>query len=102
MPEAPPALAALLETGISLARRSSSGKLLFGRLAGVVHADTLPERIRGPVRAELEEGFRQTATPIDAKTIEKTLKNAWGKAPGKVVDDLDETPLSVSPTAQVH
>src|SRR4051794_21952194 len=102
MPEAPPALASLFETGMALARRSASGKLLFGRLAGVVHADTLPDRIREPVRAELEEGFRQTATPIDAKTIEKTLKGAWGKAHGKVVDGFDEQPLSVSPTAQVH
>jgi ubiquinone biosynthesis protein len=102
MPEAPPALRALLDTGASLARRSASGKLLFGRLAGVVHADLLPEAVRDPVRAELESALEQTATRIDAKQVERALKGAWGKAAGKVVDDLDDEPLSVSPTAQVH
>jgi predicted unusual protein kinase regulating ubiquinone biosynthesis (AarF/ABC1/UbiB family) len=102
MPEAPPALLALIETGVSLARRSSSGKLLFGRLHGVVHGDLLPARIREPVRRELEDGFRATATPVDAKTVERTLKSAWRKPHGKLVEDLDPEPLSVSSTAVVH
>lgn len=102
MPEAPPALLALIDAGLSLARRSASGRLLYGRLAGVVHADLLPERIRRPVRDELEEGFRQTATPVESKAVEKTLKSAWGKPPSKLVDDLSDEPVSISSVAVVH
>src|SRR4051812_39386484 len=103
MPDAPPSLRALLETGVTLARRTTSGRVLFGRMAGVMHADTLPERLRDPVRAELEAAYRETATPLDAKTVERVLKAAWGKVPAKVLDGgLDEEPLSVSPSAQVH
>src|SRR4051794_177734 len=102
MPEAPSSLRTLIDTGVSLARRSTSGRLLFGRLAGVVHADLLPDAIREPVRAELEDGLRRTATPIDARTIEKTLKAAGGKPASRVVEDFDEEPLSVSSIAQVH
>src|SRR4051794_38593934 len=103
MPEAPPSLRALVETGVSLARRTTSGRVLFGRLAGVVHADTLPDRLKAPVRAELEAAHTATSTPLDAKTVERTLKGAWGKAPGKLLDDdLESEPLSVSPSAQVH
>src|SRR3954447_12235106 len=102
MPEAPPSLRALLETGVSLARRTTSGRVLFGRLAGVMPADTLPDRLHEPVRAELEAAYRETATPLDAKAVERALSSAWGKAPGRVLDELDEEPLSVSPSAQVH
>src|SRR4051794_14852936 len=103
MPEAPPALRALVETGVSLARRTTSGRVLFGRLAGVVHADLLPDRLREPVRAELEDALRATATPIAARTGEPTRRSAWGKAPGRALDDdPEEEPLSVSPSAQVH
>lgn len=103
MPEAPPVLVALLETGVSLARRTASGRLLFGRLEGVVHAESLPGRLREPVRAELERAHAATATPIDAKAVERALKSAWSRAPGKVLDgDVREEALSVSPTAQVH
>src|SRR3954451_15552232 len=103
MPDAPSSLRALLETGVTLARRTPSGRVLFGRLAGVMHADTLPERLRDPVRAELEAAYQETAPPLDASTVERVLKDAWGKVPGKVLDDdLEPEPLSVSPSAQVH
>ncbi len=103
MPDAPPVLVTLFETGIQLAHRTTSGRVLFGRLAGVVHPDLLPDRLRAPVRKELEQAYEATATRIDPKTVEKALKAAWGKAPDRVLDDgLDEEPLSVSPSAQVH
>src|SRR4051794_23035373 len=103
MTEVPPALRALFETGVALANRTTSGRILFGRLAGVVHPDILPERLREPVRGHLEDANRATATPLDAKTVERVLKSAWGRPPRKVLDDgPEEEPLSVSPTAQVH
>jgi predicted unusual protein kinase regulating ubiquinone biosynthesis (AarF/ABC1/UbiB family) len=102
MAEAPPALLALIETGVALARRTASGRLLFGRLNGVVHADLLPARIRAAVRAELEAAHRATATPLDDKAVEKALKGAWGRPPGTVLDHLGDEPLSVSAVAQVH
>jgi ABC1 atypical kinase-like domain len=102
VPETPPSLVALLDTAISLARRSTSGSLLFGRLAGVVHADTLPDRMREPVRRELEDALERTATALPAKAVERALKSAWGRAHDRVLDELAPEPLSTSPTAQVH
>src|SRR4051812_251593 len=103
MPDAPSVLVSLFETGIQLAHRTTSGRVLFGRLAGVVHPDLLPERLRDPVRRELERAYDATATPLDAKAVEKALKAAWGKGPDRVLDDgVSAEPLSVSPTAQVH
>src|SRR4051794_39285953 len=103
MPDAPAVLVSLFETGIQLAHRTTSGRILFGRLASVVHPDTLPDLLRGPVRRELEQAYEATAGPMDARPVERTLKAAWGKAPDRVLDGgLGEAPLSVSPTAQVH
>src|SRR3954470_24036156 len=103
MPEAPPALRALFETGVALAHRTTSGRVLFGRLAGVVHPDTLPDRLRDPVRKELEQAYEATATRLEAKDVEEGLAAGGGEAPARGLDDgLQNEPLSVSPSAQVH
>ena len=99
--DVPPALRALLETGGALVRRSSSGRVALARAAPLVHADALPRELAG-LAERLAEARERALEPLAHKQVEQTLKEAWGKAPGKVLDDLDREPLAVTPAAQVH
>jgi hypothetical protein len=100
-PALPPALRSLLEAGGALVRRSSSGRVALGRGAALVADDAVPAAL-AKLPAELEAARVAAATPLAFKDVEKVLKNAWGKAPGKVLDDLHREPVAVTPSAQVH
>jgi predicted unusual protein kinase regulating ubiquinone biosynthesis (AarF/ABC1/UbiB family) len=100
--DVPPALRALVEVAGGLVRSSSSGRLLLGRVAGLIPPEAVPEPLR-----ELPDAARRAreelAVPLRAKVVEKTLKEAWGSPPGKVLDELDlDAPVAVTPLAQVH
>lgn len=101
-PPAPPALRGLLEAGLGLAHRTTSGRMALSRAAGVVSDALLPARIRTAVRRELDAAHAGLAIPLDAKAVQGALKGAWGKPADGVLDDLADVPLSVSATAQVH
>ncbi|HET6505453.1 MAG TPA: AarF/UbiB family protein [Baekduia sp.] len=97
----PPALRTLVEAGGTLVRRSSSGRFALGRTAALVEEDALPGALRAwPAR--LERARAEVATPIAFKDVEKALKGAWGRPPGKVLDALEREPVAVTPGAQVH
>ena len=100
-PALPPALRSLLEAGGALVRRSSSGRVALGRAAALVAEDAVPAAL-AKLPAELEAARATAATPVAFKDVEKILKNAWDRAPGKVLDDLDREPVAVTPSAQVH
>jgi hypothetical protein len=100
-PSLPPALRSLLEAGGALVRRSSSGRVALGRAAALVTDDAVPKAL-AKLPAELEAARVAAATPVAFKDVEKILKNAWDRAPGKVLDDLDREPVAVTPSAQVH
>ena len=99
--DVPPALRALLETGGALVRRSSSGRIALARAAPVVPADALPRGLEG-LAGRLADARERSLEPIAFKAVERALKDAWGKPPGKVLDDLEREPLAVTPAAQVH
>jgi predicted unusual protein kinase regulating ubiquinone biosynthesis (AarF/ABC1/UbiB family) len=100
-PALPPAVRSLLEAGGTLVRRSSSGRVALGRAAALVPADVVP-RAMARLPGELESALADAATPLSFKDVEKVLRGAWGKAPGKVLDALDREPLAVTAGAQVH
>jgi hypothetical protein len=100
-PALPPALRSLLEAGGALVRRSSSGRVALGRAAALVAPDAMPAAL-AKLPAELEAARVAAATPVAFKDVEKVLKHAWDRAPGKVLDDLDREPVAVTPSAQVH
>src|ERR1700712_2174012 len=100
-PALPPALRSLLEAGGALGRRSSSGRVALGRTAALVREDLVPPAL-AKLPAELESSRAAAAQPVAFKDVEKVLKGAWGKAPGKVLDELDPEPLAVTPSAVVH
>jgi hypothetical protein len=100
-PALPPALRSLLEAGGGLVRRSASGRVGLGRAAALVPADAVPA-VLSDLPGELEAARAAAAAPIAFKDVEKVLKSAWGKAPGKVLDDLEREPVAITPSAQVH
>ncbi|WCB96777.1 hypothetical protein DSM104299_05545 [Baekduia alba] len=100
-PALPPALRSLLEAGGALVRRSSSGRVGMGRAAALVSEDAVPRALR-KLPATLEAARAEAARPLAFKDVEKLLKSAWGRPPGKVLDALEPEPLAVTPSAQVH
>ena len=88
--ELPPALRALAETGWSLAKKAPSAQVALARTAGVVDPEALPGAIREPVMRELEHARTAAFEPLDARTIERALKAAWGTPPAEEeMDSLD-------------
>ncbi len=79
MPELPGPLRSLIEVGLSLARRTQSGKVGMARYARLVDDAALPEEIRAQVRAELDAAWDAVVEPFGT-----------------------EEPIAVTPTAQVH
>ena len=98
----PPALRALAETGWSLAARAPSARVGLARAAGLVDPEALPAEIRGAIVDELEAARAAALEPVDARTVERVLKAAWGRPPAKALDDFDPEPLVVRAAAQTH
>ncbi len=98
--ELPPALKTLIDTALRLARQAPSGRVALTRAADLVDAAAVPAWLESSVDRAL--GDLPEPEPLDRKAIEKALKDAWGKAPGKVLDDLDDEPLAVRAAAQIH
>ena len=100
--ELPPALRALAEAGWSLASKAPSARVGLARAAGIVDPEGLPGAIREPVMRELEGARDAASEPLDGRTVERALKDAWGRAPAKVLDDFDPEPFAVRAAAQTH
>ncbi|MEJ7893245.1 MAG: AarF/UbiB family protein [Solirubrobacteraceae bacterium] len=94
MAELPASLLSLFEVGVALTRRTATGRVLTARYAPLVDDAALPERLRTPVRAELDAAWEAVVVPIEREVIEKALP--------KAVKGLSKEPLAITPTAQVH
>jgi hypothetical protein len=100
--EIPPAVRALAEAGWSLARQAPSARVGLARAADLADPDALPGAIREPVMRELAAARAAACEPLDTRTVERELKNAWGRPPGKALDDFDPEPLAIRAAAQTH
>ena len=88
--------------GAALLRQSANGRLALGRAAGIVAPDLVPPPLR-PLAATLERAREEASGPLPAKVVERALRDAWGRPPGRVLDALDPAaPVAVTPLAQVH
>lgn len=96
------ALRSLADTGLKLARGTTSARLAVAGLRDLVDPAVLPPQIKERAVAELERAHEQAARPMAAKDVEKALKDAWGEKPTSVLDRLDPEPAAVTPSAQVH
>lgn len=102
MTSLPPALSALLDAAAALVRRSSSGRVALARLHGLVDPDAVPEEIRAPLVAELAAAHEASVEPLRIQEVERIVREAWGRSASQVLDELEESPLAVTPSAQVH
>jgi ABC1 atypical kinase-like domain len=98
----PPALATLVDVGIALARQAPSTRIAIVRAGGLVDATALPPRLREAVEREVGAARAATCVELSRREVEAALKDAWRRAPGNVLDDLDAEPLAITPAAQVH
>lgn len=91
-----------MSAGVRLARSTTSGRVAFAQAHAIIDPAAVPERLRGPLLAELE-GAAAAVVPLGANAVGRALKDAWGRDHGKVVDGLDPgAPLAVTAGAQVH
>ena len=96
------ALRSLADTGLKLARGTTSARLAAAGLRDLVDPQALPPEVRDRVVDELEKAHAQATRPMPFKDIEKALKDAWGEKPAKVLDSLEEGPAACTPSSQVH
>ena len=96
------ALSALADTGLRLARGTTSARLALAGLRDVVDPATLSPGIRGRAVEELERAHAEATQELSFEEVEKALGDAWGEPSRTVLDDLDPEPVARTPTAQVH
>jgi hypothetical protein len=90
----------VLQRAADLVAATTTTRVALQGLASAVDLDVVPEALRGPIATRLATAG--APEPLPAKEVERRLRAAWGRPPGKVLDDLDEEPAAVTPAAQVH
>ena len=100
----PPSLVTLIQAGRSFAGQAPSARVPLARLDGVVLPGIVPAELRPRVTAAIERARTATAAePMNARDVERQLKDAWGDPPSRVLDAIDlDAPVAVRPHAQTH
>lgn len=98
----PPAVTALIDVGLGLARRAPSARIAIARAGGILEPEAMTPAMAELVDREVGAARASTCVPLGRKDVEQVLKDAWGQAPGKALDDWDPEPLASTPAAQVH
>jgi len=94
---------ALVGVGLRIAKAAPTGRFALARVAEALELEWIPRPWGDEVAAELESARQQACEPLDAKKIEKALKDAWGAKPTDELDDLDlKHPVAITPGAQIH
>ena len=101
-PEGLRRLDALLTTGLGLARKAPSGRLLLARIADSIEVDWIPRPWGEEIASELEAARAAGSEPLDTRTVARVLRDAWGTRPEDELDDMEPDPVAVTPGAQVH
>jgi predicted unusual protein kinase regulating ubiquinone biosynthesis (AarF/ABC1/UbiB family) len=92
----------LIQVGLRLARSAPTGRFALARIAEGLDPLWIPRPWGDEIAAELEAARVSAAQPIDARRVEKLLRDAWGAKPTDELDELDLEPVAVSPSSQVH
>jgi predicted unusual protein kinase regulating ubiquinone biosynthesis (AarF/ABC1/UbiB family) len=95
-------LDALLTTGLGLARKARSGRLLLARIADSIELSWIPRPWGDEIAAELEAAHATANEPLTSSAVERVLRDAWGTRPEDELDELEPDPVAVTPGTQVH
>ncbi len=95
-------LRVLGEATLALARSAPSGRLALARLAEAIDPLWLAEPGAEELVSELAKADEAASEPVAYRAIERSLRDAWGTAPSRELDELEREPVSVTPIAQVH
>lgn len=98
----PPAVAAVVEAGVALMRRAPSARIAIVRAGGILTPEMLAPGVRERVAEAVGDARASACVPLPAREVEGVLKGAWGRAPGKALDDFDPDPVAVTAAAQIH
>jgi hypothetical protein len=98
----PPAVSALLDVGVGLARRAPSARLTIARAGEMLPEAAYSPKMWKAVSREASAASAAVCVPMSAKDVESALKDAWGAAPTKVLDDFEAEPVALRPASQVH
>jgi hypothetical protein len=93
---------ALVQVGLRLARSAPSGRILLARVAESIDFDWVPRPWGDGIVKELEAAGAASSEPIDWGRVERILRAAWGSKLTEELDELESTPVAVTPSAQVH
>jgi hypothetical protein len=92
----------LIQVGMRIARSAPSGRIVLARLAAAIDPIWIPRPWGDRIAVELEAARATAAEPIEAKQLQRALREAWGVRPTEELDELDPEPVAVTPGAQVH
>lgn len=93
---------ALVSLGFRLVRSAPTGRIALARLAEAIDPLWIPRPWGDRLVSELADAHAATLDPLDGKSVERALRDAWGSRPTDELDELDLEPAAVTPTAQVH
>jgi predicted unusual protein kinase regulating ubiquinone biosynthesis (AarF/ABC1/UbiB family) len=92
----------LIQVGLRLALSAKSGRVLLARIAAAIDDEWIPRPWGDTIAVELAAAHAAACEPIEAKRIERTLRDAWGGPATGELDAFDPAPVAITPTAQVH
>lgn len=84
---------------MSLVRRAPSARLTLARADAMLEPEAFTPKVHAALSAETRAARESVCVPFAAEPV---LKDAWGAAPGKVLDAFDAEPVAITPAAQVH
>jgi hypothetical protein len=93
---------AFIQVAMRTARSAPSGKVTLARIADSIDLRWLRGERGARIAAELEAAREAACVPIDARRLERVLRDAWGVRPSDELDELELEPVAVTPGAQVH
>jgi hypothetical protein len=93
---------AVIGIALRLARSAPTGRIALAQLARSLDPAWIPLPWGETIIAELEAARVAASVPLEAKQVERVLRDAWGTAPSNELDEFDPTPAAITPSAQVH
>jgi hypothetical protein len=96
-------LDSLVQFALRVATSAPSGRIALAKLAASLDASWMPAPWRKTIWPELVAAREAAvADQLPFKTVEGVLRSAWGSKWSDELDSLDESPVAVTPSAQVH